>query len=303
VELLIAFARQLAVALQNAQLYERTQQFSKELEEKISIATADLARANERMKIANEKLQDLNKAKSDFIAIVSHELRSPLTSMLGFTDLLLQGETGALGPTQKEFVDIINQNTKRLIDLINNLLNLSKIEAGRVELKKEPLDLEKTVHGVIHNFRSLLADKRLVIKVVPPAEPLPKIAADENQLARVLTNLLANAVKYTVPEGEIVVHITDGSETVQVDILDSGDGIESRDLTHMFERFYRAPRAKSENIVGTGLGLAIAKSIIEIHGGRIWAESPLTNADKELFSWEKRTNRGAKFSFTLPKKG
>ncbi len=301
IELLTAFARQLAVALQNAQLYERTQQFSKELEEKINIATTDLARANERLRLANEKLQDLNKAKSDFIAIVSHELRSPLTSILGFTDLLLQGETGALDPTQKDFIDIINQNTKRLIDLINNLLNLSKIEAGRVELKKEPLDLEKTVHGVIHNFRTLIAEKKLVIRVAPSAEVLPPIIADENQLARVLTNLLANAVKYTAAGAEIIVKLSDKGDVVQVDVLDGGNGIESRDMTHMFERFYRAPKAKAENIVGTGLGLAIAKSIVEMHGGRIWAESPIGAADKEFFSWDKRGGSGAKFSFTLPK--
>ena len=88
---------------------------------------------------------------------------------------------------------------------------------------------------------------------------------------------------------------------MQMDIMDGGNGIESRDLTHMFERFYRAPKAKAENIVGTGLGLAIAKSLVEMHGGRIWAESPISAADKELFSWDKRGGAGAKFSFTLPK--
>lgn len=299
VELLMAFARQLAVALQNAQLYEQTQQFSKELEEKIHIATGNLARANERLKLTNEKLSELSQAKSDFIAMVSHELRSPLTSILGFADLLAQGETGILNNTQKDFMEIINQNTRRLIDLINNLLNLSKIEAGKVELKKEPLDLEKTVHGVLHNVRLAITEKKLKVKVLLPAEPLPKIPADENQLTQVIINLVTNAIKYIPADGEIIVNFIDTGKFIEVEVIDTGEGIEPRDLPHMFERFYRSAKAKAEHVVGTGLGLAIAKLLVEMHGGKIWVESPVI--DKEVFSCDKKNSKGTKFVFSLPK--
>jgi signal transduction histidine kinase/HAMP domain-containing protein len=299
VELLLAFARQLAVVLQNAQLYEQTQQFSKNLEEKISIATGNLARANERLKLANDKLIELSQAKSDFIAIVSHELRSPLTSILGFTDLLVQGDPGVLNATQKDFMEIINQNTRRLIDLINNLLNLSKIEAGKVELKKEPLDLEKTVHGVLHNLRLAITEKKLNIRVLPPAESLAKIPADENQLTQIIINLLANVIKYVPSQGEVVISFKDTGKFVEVQVIDNGDGIDARDLPHMFDRFYRSAKAKAEHVIGTGLGLAITKLLVEMHGGKIWVESPVV--DKEVFSWDKRNRNGAKFVFTLPK--
>ncbi|MDD5131720.1 MAG: ATP-binding protein [bacterium] len=299
VELLMAFARQLAVVLQNAQLYEQTQQFSKELEEKINIATGNLARANERLKLANEKLVELSQAKSDFIAIVSHELRSPLTSILGFTDLLVQGEPGALNATQKDFMEIINQNTRRLIDLINNLLNLSKIEAGKVELKKTPLDLEKTLHGVLHNLRLTITEKKLNIRVLPPAEPLALVPADENQLTAILLNLLTNAIKYIPAQGEVVINFKDAGKFIEIQVIDNGDGIEDKDLPHIFDRFYRSAKAKAEHVIGTGLGLAISKLLVEMHGGKIWVESPVS--DKEVFNWDKRDRNGAKFTFTLPK--
>ncbi len=299
VELLMAFARQLAVALQNAQLYEQTQQFSKELEEKIQIATGNLGRANERLKLTNEKLSELSQAKSDFIAMVSHELRSPLTSILGFTDLLAQGDPGPLTNTQKDFMEIISQNTRRLIDLINNLLNLSKMEAGKVELKKEPLDLEKTVHGILHNVRLAIIEKKLNVKVLPPVEPLPKIPADENQLAQVLINLITNAIKYIPAQGEVIVNFKDKGNFIETEVIDSGEGIDPRDLSHMFERFYRSAKAKAEHVIGTGLGLAIAKLLVEMHGGKIWVESPVI--DKEVFSWDKRNCQGTKFVFSLPK--
>lgn len=299
VDFLMAFARQLAVVLQNAQLYEQTQQFSKNLEEKVNIATGDLARANEHLKKANEKLVELSQAKSDFIAMVSHEMRSPLTSILGFTDLLVQGEPGVLNATQKEFMEIISQNTRRLVDLINNLLNLSKIEAGKVELKKAPLDLEKTVHGVLHNLRLAIIEKKLRVTVLPPAEPLAAILADENQLTQILTNLLTNAIKYTPDQGEVIIGFKDTGKFLEVQVIDNGYGIEEKDLPYMFGRFYRSAKAKAEHVIGTGLGLAISKLLVELHGGKIWVESPVM--DKEVFSWDKRNRNGAKFIFTLPK--
>lgn len=300
IELLSVFARQLAVAIQNAQLYERIQQFSKELEDKIEVATLDLGQANEQLKFANEKLRVLSQAKSEFITIVSHELRSPLTSVLGFTDLLSQGETGILNETQKEFIEIINQNTKRQIDLINNLLNLSKIEAGKVELKKEWIDLEKLVHGVVHNFRFLLLERNLEVKMTPPPETLPKVHADEGQISLVVTNLLTNALKYANPDGEVAIQIHREGPVLQLDIYDTGEGIDDRDLPHIFERFFRSSKMKAKNIIGTGLGLTISKSIIEMHGGRIWVQSPVLAEGKAYFSVRLRNQRGTKFSFTLP---
>ncbi len=298
IEVLMTFARQLAVVLQNAQLYEQTQQFSKNLEEKINIATGDLARVNEHLKLANEKLVELSQAKSDFIAMVSHEMRSPLTSIMGFTELLVQGDPGVLNDTQKEFMGIINLNTRRLVDLINNLLNLSKIEAGKVEFKKSPLDLARTVHGVLYNLRLDITEKKLNVRVLPPPESLDKIPADENQITQILLNLLTNAVKYTPAQGEVIISFKSTGKFVEVQVIDNGYGIEEKDLPQMFSRFYRSAKAKAENVSGTGLGLAISKLLVELHGGKIWVESPVM--DKEIFSWDKRDRNGAKFVFTLP---
>lgn len=300
IELLEAFGRHLAVAIQNTQLYERTQRFSLELEEKIKVATGDLERANERLKLVNEKLSDLSQAKSEFITIVSHELRSPLTSVLGFTDLLLEGEAGSLSSTQKEFIDIISQNTRRQIDLINNLLNLSKIEAGRVELKKQSLDLSKVIQIVVANLRALFTEKNLEVKINRLSDSLPQAFADENQIILVLTNLLSNAIKYTAIGDEIVINLNVHGEFLQMDVLDSGEGIESKELPLVFGQFYRSSKVKTRNIIGTGLGLTISKSIIDKHGGKIWVESPLSQQAKEFFAPPKRSCRGVKFTFTLP---
>lgn len=287
IKLLSAFAKQMAVALQNAQLYERTQQFTQELEEKINIATGNLSRANEKLSQANQRLEELSQAKSEFVSIVSHELRAPLTSITGFVNLILDGETGETNDTQKEFLQIINQNSQRLITLITDLLNLSRIEAGRFkEIKTEPIELDKLVKETVLNFRTETEKKGLNLRVDLPRQPLALVKADRNQIIQVITNLMSNAIKYTPKGGQIVTEVTRVPGYLRTMVSDTGLGISKENLPHMFEKFYRTDNPKVRELTGTGLGLTITKSIVEIHGGKIWVESEL--------------GKGSNFYFTLP---
>ncbi|MFH1238933.1 MAG: ATP-binding protein [bacterium] len=287
IKLLSTFAKQMAVALQNAQLYERTQQFTQELEEKINIATGNLSRANEKLSQANQRLEELSQAKSEFVSIVSHELRAPLTSINGFVNVMLDGETGEINDNQKEFLGIIDQNTQRLTTLINDLLNLSRIETGKFrEIKTSPLELDKLVKETAASFKSETEKKGLTLKVNLPQEPLVLVKADRNQIIQVLTNLLSNAVKYTDKGGEISIEVSRVPGYLQTMISDTGLGISKENLSHMFEKFYRTDNPKVRALTGTGLGLTITKSIVEIHGGNIWVESEL--------------GQGSRFYFTLP---
>ncbi len=285
--LISAFAKQMTVSLQNALLYERTQQFTQELEEKINIATGNLMAVNEELSRANERLEELSRAKSEFVSIVSHELRSPLTSISGFVNLMLEGETGEINSAQKEFMEIINENTKRLITLIEDLLSLSKIETGGMtDLRKESLNLSRLLKEVIFSFQTQIEKKVLILKINVSPEPLPELKADRYQIIQVLTNLLSNAIKYTPKNGQICIEVTKISDYLQILFADNGIGISEEDLTHMFEKFYRTDNPEVRKLSGTGLGLTITKSIIEMHGGKIWVESEI--------------GKGSKFYFTLP---
>ncbi|MCK4859494.1 MAG: GAF domain-containing protein [Candidatus Omnitrophica bacterium] len=287
VRLLSVFAKQMTVALQNAHLYERTQQFTQELEEKINIATGNLARANQDLTKVNERLEDLSNAKSEFVSIVSHELRSPLTSIAGFVNLILDGETGKINATQKDFLNVINENSQRLITLIEDLLNLSKIETGALkEIKKESLELSKLIKEVSFSCQAQIEKKKLKIEINLPQEPLPKVEGETNQIIQVLTNLLSKAIKYTPKGGHIFIEVTRIPGYLQTVVRDTGIGISEDNLPHMFEKFYRTDNPKVRELSGTGLGLTITKSIIEKHGGKIWVESEL--------------EKGSKFCFTLP---
>ncbi|MFH1783371.1 MAG: ATP-binding protein [bacterium] len=287
IKLLSVFSKQLAVALQNAQLYERTQQFTQELEEKINIATGNLARTNDKLSAANERLEELSRAKSEFVSIVSHELRSPLTSVSGFVDLMLDGETGKINKNQKEFLAIIKDNSRRLLDLIGDLLNLSKIETGTInDIRKEPVDIKKIIKQVCLSFQAQLENKGLSLKMDIEKDLLSKVSADANQIIQVMTNLLSNAVKYTPKGGTVSVSLGRIPGYIQVMVSDTGMGIAKDDLSHMFEKFYRTDNPKVRELSGTGLGLTITKSIVEKHEGKIWVESEL--------------GKGTEFFFTLP---
>ncbi len=226
------------------------------------------------------ELRRLEKIRKDFVANVSHELRTPLTSIKGYVEALLDGAKDDPLALSK-FLDIILQQSDRLNLIIQDLLELSKIESGRISLKKEPVDLRAVVDRTLAMITPLAEKHRhQLVTALDPS--LPPLAGDEDRLAQVLTNLLDNAIKYTPPGGTITVsaamarparNAEPPMNAMEICIADTGIGIPEQDRPRIFERFYRVDKARSRELGGTGLGLAIVKHLVEGHGGQVWVEA------------------------------
>jgi signal transduction histidine kinase/FixJ family two-component response regulator/HAMP domain-containing protein len=205
----------------------------------------------------------LERLKSEFIATASHELRSPLTSIKGFIELL--AGDASLSGRQKEFVDIVAVSTNRLVDLVNDLLDVARVEAGRAEVHRRPTDLREVVREVVTLMRPRIDDKAQQLTIELPDE-LPAALADPARIRQVLTNLLTNAHLYTAKGGTIAVALRDAGRHVALDVADDGRGMTAEEARHVFDRFYRAGDGDGG---GTGLGLAIVQSLVELHDGEI----------------------------------
>lgn len=229
---------------------------------------------------------EADRVKSEFVATVSHELRTPMTSIMGYVYLMQQGVSGdSLAPQQKDFLNIIKDNAERLACLINDLLDISRIEAGKIELNLEELHLEEIVENVFNLMLVPAQNKGLALQIMPTPPDLPLIYADRNRIIQVLTNLVGNAISYT-EEGTVTIGLEAVAGMVKVCVQDTGIGISSDDLPRIFNRFYRAEHDVVQASSGTGLGLAITQSFVEMHNGRIWVES--------------QEKQGSTFSFVLP---
>jgi two-component system phosphate regulon sensor histidine kinase PhoR len=226
-----------------------------------------LARLYEREQSLVARLQDLDTAKTDFMSTVSHELRTPLTSISGYVELLLDADAGQLSPPQERMLEVIGRNTRRLRELIEDMLILSKIESGGFRTAKRAVDLS----GLVENALASLAPAAAKASVGLHTEvygPLP-LAADPGQIDRVLTNLLTNAVKFTPPEGTVTVTGRRDGDEIVIAVADTGMGIPEAEQKALFARFFRASNAIHQAIPGTGLGRAIVRTIIDNHGGQI----------------------------------
>jgi len=223
-------------------------------------------------------------AKTEFVSTVSHELRTPLTSIKGYTDLLMAEAMGCLTEGQKQFMGIIRNNADRLTALINDLLDISRIESGRVKLDLQPVQIEEVVQDVVQSLRNQIEAKGLTLRV-QVSEFLPPVHGDRDRLTQVLTNLLSNAYRYT-PQGEVAIVVSQMPGVLRVDVSDTGIGITPEDQGKIWDRFFRANHPVVEGAGGTGLGLSIVRMFIEMHGGRIWVES--------------EPNKGSTFTFILP---
>ncbi|MEK6791149.1 MAG: ATP-binding protein [Deltaproteobacteria bacterium] len=210
--------------------------------------------------------------KRDFVANVSHELRTPLASIKGYSETLLDGGIDEK-ETQKEFLRIIDRHATRMSRLIDDLLILSRLESHQMRIVYAPVDLKELIANVAQGFQKLSGDKGISVSVDIP-DSVPKVSADRDRIEQVIVNLLDNAIKYTGTGGRVVVSAAaDGSSWVRVDVSDTGLGIPAADIPRIFERFYRADKARSRELGGTGLGLAIVKHIIVAHNGRLGVES------------------------------
>ena len=233
---------------------------------------------------------EVDRLKSEFVATVSHELRTPMTSIRGYVDVLLMGAAGAVNENQEHFLNIIKSNTERLNILVNDLLDVSRIESGRVTLSPQALDLREIAEDVIGDVlrRSQEENKPVALSLEAPKK-LPHVYGDIERVRQILGNLVDNAYHYTPENGTIIVQIhPNGGKEVQVDVKDNGIGIPLEDQARVFERFYRGEHPLVLSTPGTGLGLSIVKQIVEMHKGRIWMKSSGVPGD------------GSTFSFTLP---
>ncbi len=217
-------------------------------------------------------LKELDRMKSDFVAMVSHELRSPVASVQQQLSVILEGLSGDLNERQVRMLTRAKERARGLLDLINDLLDLSKIEAGMAVQYKEPLNVEELLRKVHQSMVPEAEAKGLKLKL-SMEEPMPSISGDRTNLEGVFTNLVNNAIKYTPEGGEVTIHATGDGKNVRIEISDTGIGISKGDLARIFDRFYRVKSEKTRQIVGTGLGLSIVKHIVEAHLGTISVES------------------------------
>ena len=237
------------------------------------------------IKKAQELLKEMDARKSAFVANVAHEFKNPLCIMKESLIILISGMAGKVDPKQKEMLEIAKRNTLRLIRLVTDLLDVSKIEAGKMRLKKEDVDVGSLIDEIVSDNSADISKKKLALK-----KDISKIAglirADKDRLTEVVINLLSNAVKYTSSGGVVTIKLSGTEKEIRFEISDTGPGIAKKDFNKLFDKFERITAERQE---GTGLGLSIAKDIIELHKGKIWVQSEV--------------GKGSKFIFTLPRKG
>ncbi len=274
-----------------------------QLEKKVKQRTRDLEEAMASLTIAKEAAEASDRAKSEFLANMSHELRTPLNHIIGFTDLIVSGACGSLTDTQVEYLKDVLSSSKHLLSLINGILDLSKVEAGKMELKLIDIHLSSFLEQNMNIVREKAFRHHLQL-VLDVDNSVDIIRADDQKLTQIVYNLLSNATKFTPDGGEIILTAQriDNSELpisnqeinnsvngqwVKIGVSDSGIGIKGEDIERIFNSFEQVDGSASRNYEGTGLGLALSQSLVELHGGRIWVESD-------------GLEQGATFFFTLP---
>lgn len=279
-ELISILADQIGQSLKNARLFEQEYHSGQKMESEVQSRTKQLSSVL-------EEVQKVSKAKSDFISAVSHELRTPLTSIKGYASILITGKVGKIPDEVKKRLEKINKHSDNLVKLINDLLDISRIESGRAEMNFTKHD----ILSIVENVQDLLTPqiKQKNIQCVARIDDnIPHIPIDAGQIERVFINLIGNAIKFTPEKGTITITAQCDDKNVTVAIADTGVGIEEEYIPKLFDEFYRVENEINQSLKGSGLGLALAKRIIEAHHGEIRVTSKI--------------NEGTTFHFTLPVK-
>jgi len=279
VELLDSLCKQISISLQNAKLYSEVQDFSENLEKKVDEQVKEL-------KVAYKKLQRLDKIKTEFMSIVSHQLRTPLSIIKGHLSMIEEGVYDNNEERRKEILTNVYKANERLITLVNDVLNISRIQSGKVEIHKEETSIEKIIEETIEKMQKPAEDKGVKITFSKPKEDIPLLNIDTNKIENILINLIDNALKYT-PQGEITISLQKEEKDIKIEIKDTGDGMTKEEIEKLFETFSRGEAGKKHWIQGSGLGLYIAKQFVEMHEGKIWATS-------------EGEGKGSQFYITLP---
>jgi hypothetical protein len=250
----------------------------------VARVTAELTAEKAALATANEELEPLSEAKSNFVSMVSHELRTPLTAISEGINLIADGSLGPTNDQQARFLKLAQRNCNRLGELINDLLDLSNIETGRMDFRPARLDLSHVVNEVADTFRVLAREKGLALELALPDAPI-HVHADDRMVRRILTNLVNNALKFT-DRGTITIAAAANGEDARISVQDTGIGIPLAEQARMFEKFRQIQHRGRGRPAGTGLGLALTRHMVEISRGRIWFES--------------QEGTGTAFHFTLP---
>jgi signal transduction histidine kinase len=259
-----------------------------ELEEKrdqLERVNRQLGESNRELNEANAKLRELSAMKEEFLALTTHDLRSPLAVISGVINFFTSGRLGDLTSEQKNMVSMMERNTQNLIELVNDLLDASKLESGTMRLEPAPVDLRGLIEELHEQMQPLAAEKEIALEERLPAD-LPELQADRAKLRRILVNLLSNALKFTPKGGHITVNAAREGSFVHVSVSDTGVGIPEEDLRDIFDKYAQARSRATRSEKGTGLGLYITRQLVELHGGKIGVRSEV--------------GKGSTFSFTIP---
>ncbi len=266
-ELISILASQLAQTLENVQLFEQVYRSSQMLEIKVNERTKELTHAL-------KEVAEISKKKTEFISAVSHELRTPLTSIKGYAAILMTGKVGEIPLAVKERLGKINTHSDNLVKLINDLLDIARIESGRVEMNAIAQSIRPMIDNIADLLTPQLTAKSLALKTNIPAD-VPEIEFDASQVERVFINLISNAIKFTPTNGTITINVLPNFEKQDalIEVADTGIGMKKDDLSKVFDEFFRVDNEINMNVKGTGLGLALVKNIVEAHNGRVWVTS------------------------------
>jgi len=280
IELLEIIGKELAVAISNAKAYAQIQEFNLTLQARVDHAT-------NRLRVANRHLKELDHAKDEFISMASHQLRTPLTTIKGYLSMMLEGDAGKLNKAQTEFVDYAFGSSERMVNLISDLLNVSRLSAGRFLIQTKPTDMVQMISEEVHQLQTHASAKHIKLIFEPPPEPLPPAEIDDNKTRQVVMNFIDNAIYYT-QVGEVRVVLEQHADKVRLEVRDTGIGVPENARKKLFSKFYRADNAQTIRPDGTGLGLYLAKRVVEDQGGTI------------IFSSVE--GKGSTFGFELPLK-
>lgn len=261
----------------------------------VSISAAPILDENQKVTSGVIVLKDMrhefevDRAKTEFVSVASHQLRTPLAAIKWFLELIMTGDTGPISESQKDFLTQISDSTERMIDLVNSLLNVSRIETGRITIEPEPTDLVMITEKATKELIPIFQKRKQIFKLNKPSKELPKITIDPKLISEVIINLLSNASKYTPEDGSVTINIEQVDDSILFRVSDTGYGIPAHQQHRLFEKFFRGENIVKYSTEGTGLGLYIVKAIVESSGGKIWFES--------------EENKGSTFYFTLPISG
>ncbi len=261
IRLLSIVADSLAIAIQNALRFKEIENFNHTLQDKIEKATHQLRSANDR-------LRALDETKDDFVSMASHQLRTPLTSVKGYMSMVLDGDAGKITAAQRKLLDQSFASAQRMVYLISDLLNLSRLKTGKFVIMSTPTNLVEVVRDELDQFRSSATERQLALNFSPPAH-FPTLMIDETKTRQVIMNFIDNAIYYTPANGHIEVKLVDKPSSVEFTVTDDGIGVPAAERHHLFTKFYRASNARKTRPDGTGLGLFMAKKVIAAQGGAI----------------------------------